>query len=31
MRPQVSDWIWLRHYDLAGEPDGHEGSTTKSD
>jgi hypothetical protein len=31
MRPQVSDRIWLRHYDLAGESGGHEGSTTKRD
>jgi hypothetical protein len=24
IRPQASDRIWLRHYDLAGESDGHE-------
>jgi hypothetical protein len=31
MRPQASDRIWLRHYDLAGGTDGHEASTTKGD
>jgi len=31
IHPQASDRGWLRHYDVAGESDGHEASTTKRD
>jgi hypothetical protein len=31
IRPQVSDTIWLRHYDFVDESDGREPSASKGD